>query len=276
MKHHERVGHCLPLLMAAWIACAVVFHPALARADLGVPVADAELPTLDGGRMRLLGSTAASVLIFFRPGQERSETTLLQIERCRKPFTGKPVHWVAIVSGAADRDSAKTLVRRAGLSMPVLVDEDDGLYAQLGVAQHPAVVVVGADRRIAAYEPYRAINFCTAIAARVQRLLGEMSASEMQRAIDPPPIQRGADTEVARRYRALAQTQYAAGHFERALANVRRSLELDPTAAGAHVLLGNILASQGQCAQAELSFQKARALAPDTRTADAATAGCAN
>lgn len=39
----------------------------------------------------------------------------------------------------------------------------------------------------------------------------------------------------------MAQTQYAAGHFERALANVRRSLELDPTAAGAHVLLRSFL-----------------------------------
>src|SRR5512139_356072 len=87
--------------LAALAWCLAAFPPAqAAHAAVGTSVADAELATLDGGRARLLGD-GASVLVFFRPGQDRSLGALRELGRCQTVFAGKPVRWVGIVSDAA-------------------------------------------------------------------------------------------------------------------------------------------------------------------------------
>lgn len=244
------------------------FHPAsAARAQVGTPVADVELATLEGGKYRVLGDAAASVLVFFRPGQERSLEALKGLADCQRAFAGKPVRWVAIVSSGASRDSVAAVVRETRLAMPVLVDEGDALYGSLGVALHPVIVIVGADRRLAAFEPFRAINYCAVVTARIRHVLREISDEELQRALAPPVAVNGGDAQTAGRNLRLAEALFKAKNYVKALESVRRSLEKDPALAPAHALMGDILAAQGNWAEARAAYRKAREIDPSNRTA---------
>jgi len=263
------------LVVTALLGWASVFHAATAaHAEMGTPVPDAELPTLEGGKARLLADVAANVLVFFRPEQERSLTALKQLAECRKGLAGKPVRWTAIVSGAAPKHGVTAMVRESALAMPVLVDEGDALYASLGVALHPVAVIVGPDRKLAAFEPFRSVNYCAVVTARVRHVLREISDDELQRALAPPSAARGGDAQVALRYRALAETLFKAGNHAKALENVRRSLEKDPALASAHALAGDILAAQGDCAAAREAYAKAREIDPAALTYRKDSAPC--
>lgn len=246
-----------------------------AHAQVGTPVADREMPMLEGGKARLLGDVAVSVLVFFRTNQERSLDALKKLEKCRKASAGKPVRWVAVVSGSASKDSVLATLRASGAAMPVLLDEGDVLYGALGLSLHPVAVVVGPDRRLAAFEPLRALDYCAVVTARLRHALGEIQDEEMQQALAPPKAAPFGDTQAALRYRALAAALFKAGNHAKAVEAVRRSLEKDPGSAAAQALLGDILAAQGKCAEAAAAYRKSGDINLSDTTAANRAEGCA-
>ena len=236
-------------------------HPASAvHAAVGTPVANAEMPTADGAKANVLRAVEVNVLVFFRPKQERSLEALRELAQCQKAFAGKSVHWSAIASASASAESAAVLVRESGFAAPVLIDTGDVLYGSLGLALHPVVVMVNREGKLAAFEPFRAVNFCTVVSARLRHLLREISDEELRLALDPPKATQGGNDQVAKRYRAFAEVQFKSGNLEKALANARKSIAKDPAQAPAQALLGQILAAQGNCADAVPAFDTALAL----------------
>lgn len=268
MSAARRTVHHLPLLVAAVVGALGVHPGATAiHAGPGTPVADREMPAFEGGRARLLRDAAANVLVFVRANQKRSLGALKELSMCRQSLAKRPVRWVAIVSDADSRDSVAALFRDSATTMPVLIDESDALYGSLGVALHPVVVVIGADRKLAAFEPFRAINYCAVVTARVRHALREMSDDDLQRALAPPKAAIGGNAQVALRYHALAEALFKAGNHAKAIEAVRKSLDKDPGRAQAHVLLADILAAQGRCAEASEAYGRAREIDPSNREA---------
>lgn len=243
------------------VGLVAVFQPArAAHAAIGTPVASSEMPTLEGGKAQLMGGVDANVLVFFRPDQERSAGALLELARCQKELAGKSVRWVAVVSGSTATPAAAALLLDNGFSAPLLVDNGDALYGSLGLDLHPVVVIVGRDQKLAAYEPFRALDYCPLISARIRHLLHEISDAELAAVLDPPKASQGGAGQVARRYRAFAETQFKNKDYDKALESVRKSLAKDPLLASAHALLGQILSAQGNCAEAVSAFSQALAL----------------
>jgi hypothetical protein len=196
-------------LAGAAAACVTCFHPAkAAHAEVGTLISNPEMPRLGGGTARLFEDAAVNVLVFFRPNQEHSRETLREMAGCQKRTEGASVRWVAIVSGAADADSAAAMAREARLDAPVLVDGGDALYGSLGVVLHPVVVIAGRDRRLAAFEPFRSVNLCAIVTARIRRVLGEISDEELQAVLAPPKAVNGGDAQVARRNLRLAEALF--------------------------------------------------------------------
>lgn len=218
------------------------------------------MSTLEGGKARPLGDADASVLVFFRPNQERSQAGLRELAQCQRGFAGKSVRWVGIVSDSAPADSVVALVREARFVAPVLVDSGDALYGSLGISLHPVVVIVGRDRKLAAFEPFRSVDYCAVVGARIRHALREISDDELRVALDPPKASEGGNGQAARRYRAMAEAQFKAGSTDKALESVRKSIDRDQKLAPAHALLGEILSAQGDCAGAADAFAKALAL----------------
>ncbi len=262
-------------LVAAFVWSLTGLHPAsAAHAAIGTPVANAEMPTLDGGKAPALAATEASVLVFFRPNQDRALAVLRDLAQCQGGLAGKPVRWVGVVSDSAPPETVATLVRDARFTAPVLVDRGDVLYGSLGIAVHPVVVVVGRDHRLAAFEPFRSVDYCAVVTARIRFLLGEISDDELRLALEPPKAVEGGDVQVARRYKAFAEAQFKSGHLDQALENARKSIDKDPKLAAAHALIGQILQAQGNCAGAVEAYKRALAIDNSDATAKAGIERC--
>lgn len=255
-------------------AAAGIQGASAAHAQPGTPLADAELATLQGGKARLLAAEGVSVLVFFRPEHERSIELLKGLAACRRAFVGRPARWIAVVSDAAPAEAVRAAVRETRLDVPVLIDEGDAVYGRLGVAMHPAVVIVDRSHRLAAFEPFRAVDYCARVSARLRRALGDIGEAELEEALNPPRAVEGGDAQAARRYRALAEALLKAGNAQKALESARRSVELDPGLASAHALLGSILSSQGQCAEAAPAFRRALEIDPALSGARAGLERC--
>ena len=249
------------VLLLALVVSAGSFHSALAsHAAVGSPVSNAEMPLLEGGKDFLLRDVEASVLVFFRANQPRTLKALTELAQCKTVFTGKSVHWVAIVSGSAPVESVAAMLRDTGFIAPVLVDRDDALYGSLGMAMHPVVVIVGRDKKLAAFEPFRAVDFCSVVSARIRHLLHEISDADRDAALAPPRSTQGGGNQVARRYRAFAEVLFKDKSYDKALQNVLKSLDRDPQLGPAHDLMGQILSAQGNCAAAIAAFNQALAI----------------
>jgi tetratricopeptide (TPR) repeat protein len=245
------------------------------RVQAGDVVDDVEMKTIDGKRDRLLvKSVAANVVVFFRPQQEHSKDTLWDLGRCQKEFASKPVRFVGIVSDSWPADEVKALVRESGVSMPVLVDEGDALYGKLGIRLHPVVLFVDAKRRLAAFEPFREINYCDRIRVRIRYLLGEVAESEIAKVDNPPPSPLPhSDQGVARRHFNFARGLLRIKQLDQAAEEVQKSLAIVPTSA-AYALHGQILAAQGKCPEAVRAYDAALKIEPGNAVAQDGRKSC--
>lgn len=268
-----RVGR-LAIVIASLATLPGLHAATAAHAQIGTPVPNVQMRVLEGGTVSLLRDVDANVLVFFRPNQERSLSGLKELAGCQKELGGKSIQWTAIVSDSASVESAATLIHESGIGAPVLRDAGDSVYGGLGVSLHPVVVIVGRDGRLAAFEPFRSVNYCAVVKARIRRLLNEISDDELQTVLNPPKTQESGNGQAARRYHALAEALFKAKNYDKALQSVRTSLEKDPSQASAHTLLGDILSTQGRCEEAVPAYGKALEFDADNLRARDGMARC--
>jgi predicted CXXCH cytochrome family protein len=262
------------VLGALWPLCGVAF----ANVEVGQKVPGDELPALGGGRAALFSPGAlASVLVFFRPGHDRSLAALKALAACEKEFADRPVRFVAVVSGSHSPDEVRATSAAAGIRMPVLLDEGDRVYGKLGVRLHPVVGIVDGEGTLLAYVPFHQINFCDMIRVRIRFALGEVDAAAVSRVDDPPRalFPNEVPGAVAGRHAALGERFLQSRQWAKAADQARIALELTPTLTRAHALLGAALAGQGRCREAMASFDEALRLEPGNAAALAGKSRCA-
>ncbi len=265
MKRNTLLFFCLML-------AAIFLHAPLAasgfhRAVIGDVIENAELAALSGDKQLLLGDATVNVFVFFKPGQDHSRITLIQLAELEREFAGKPVRWVAVASDRFTSAEIEAEVRTLGLIMPVLIDTGDELYGRLGVALSPDIGITDRQHRLVADLPYTKVNYATMIRGHIRHQLQEISDTELQNILNPPAATQGGDVAVAHRHLKYAERLFQAGLNEKALENVQASLEKDPTQAAAHALQGQILAEQGRRDEALQSFAAALKLDPANEAA---------
>lgn len=247
------------------LALAIVsgLHAASAvHATIGTPIENREMATADGGTSPALRDVEASVLVFFRPEQPRSGQALKELAQCQAPFTGKSVYWAAVVSDSSALDKATSLVQDSKFVGSVLIDKGDALYGSLGIALHPVLVIIDKGRKLAAFEPFRAVNFCAVVTARLRYQLKEIADEELRVALDPPAAPTVTTGNGGQRYRSLAEALLRSGNLDKALENINKAIEADPAPARSHAVLGEVLRARGDCAGAALAYTKALAIEP--------------
>jgi Flp pilus assembly protein TadD len=125
----------------------------------------------------------------------------------------------------------------------------------------PSAGIVGRDGRLAAFQPFRKVNYLDAMRAQVQVALGELDQAGLAAVLDPAvPVQTGAGRAHARR--TLARRLLVAGNVAGAVESARAAVALDPGAAEGHQLLSESLARAGQCDEAQREAAVAAKLAP--------------
>jgi hypothetical protein len=249
----------LAAVAAAWPGGATAFT----NVELGQRIENRSMPTPDGGRHDLLDRRAkANVFVFVRAAHEHSTSALHDLAVCRRDLAGKPVHWVAIVSGATPEDAVRAIAGEAGV--PVLVDEGDALYGALGVRLHPTIGIADGEGRLLAYEPFRKVNYCDVVRARIRLALGEIDAAEVERTVHPEKALLPGEVPgaVANRHVRMGRLFEKRGDLPKAEAAAREALAKDATWAPGHVLLGDVLAAKGECAGAAKEYEEARRLDP--------------
>jgi hypothetical protein len=212
--------------------------PAAAQAlvEIGTAVEDVKLESLAGGKQALLGKADVHILLFFRPGQERSSEVLKELAACEKTLATKPVRVVGIIPSTAVKEEAAAAIKESGIAtMTVLVDEGDELYGRWQVRQHPISIVVGKDRKVSAVQPYTRLRYCDVLMAQVQFALKEIDAEQLALVLDPPKAMMPSDdkTLVALRRVNLGEKYLAKGNCGLALQQFEEALKLDPASARA-------------------------------------------
>jgi len=269
-----RVVCCLVGGLLTLIAAGPLVGRAFANVSVGEPIENFELKTLDGQVHAVLGKNAvANVVVFFRPEQEHSADALKEMADCEKVFASKPVHWVAVVSDSWEPGVVRTFVAESGIKMPVLIDQGDVFYGKLGVKLHPTIGVFDAKRRLTAYEPFRQINYCDRIKGRIQLVLGEITEAQFAAIENPARSETRSETGVSRRHLNFARQLLRVEQYDKALAEVDKSLEVGPSA-DAYALRGQILAAKKKCPEALRAFDAALKLDPANADAIGGTKTC--
>ena len=252
-------------------------HVALARAEAGTPIQNVELRTLAGGKAMLLSPKAkANVFVFFRTGQERSVDALKQMATCEKDLAGKSVYWAAVVSSSEPTAEVQAMVKQAGIQMPVLIDEGDVLYDKLGIRLHPMVGIADAKLAVVAMEPYRQLEYCDVIKTRIKVLLGEATAADVEKVLNPGRSELpGADPmKKAQRDVNMARRLYEIGQYVDAVKFANRALEMAPVA-HAWTIIGQAQVKLGNCPAAKKAFDQALKLDPfEAKTIAASRGSC--
>ena len=246
---------------AAWLAAGILApaaSPAFREVAVGDLVKNRRMPTLDGRTEQLLGPARANVFVFFRTGQEHSASALAQLAKLEAELAGKPVRFVAIVSAADPREDVRAMVKASGVRMPVLLDEADALYGELGVVLHPSIGIANPDGRLVGYQPFRKLNLLDATRARIQLALGEIDEAALAKVLDPPAAPVAVNRAHARVN--LARKLLASGAVDAAVTSARAGLALDPGLADAHAVLAEALARSGKCDEAAHEAGEARRL----------------
>lgn len=245
--------------------------PAHARAETGTSIENVELRTLTGGREKLLSAKVkANVFVFFRTGQDRSLDALKQMATCEKELASKPIRWAAVVSDSEAIADVKAMVAEAGIQMPVLIDEGDQLYNSLGIRLHPIVGIADGKFVLSALEPYRQIEYCEVLKARIKLLLGEMDQATLDKTLNPEKSALpGADPmKKAMRDVNMARRLFEIGQYGDSVKFAEKAVLVAPVAE-AFTLMGKSYAKLGKCPEAVRAFESALKL--DPKDADAAT-----
>jgi hypothetical protein len=226
---HIALRHAAAAIAAVTLGAALPAR-ASAHVDVGTAVEDVRLDAIAGGAQPLLGAADVSLLVFFRPGQDRSLDTLRQIAACEKTLAARRVRVVGLVSSSFPRDAVQAFVQQSGFGAPVLVDAGDALYGRFEVRQHPLAVVVGKGRRVAAVQPYLRVNYCEALLAQVRFAVGEIGAEQRDAALQPEKAAMPSDDRaaVAVRHVRLGEKYLAAGSYALATKQFEEALALDP------------------------------------------------
>ncbi len=232
------------------------------RVQIGDQVDDVELRSIDGKKEHFLQKGAsANVFVFFRPEQDRSLDTLKDMSTCEKEFEKKPVRWIGVVSDSWPADVVKAFIKDAGVRMSVLVDEGDALYGKLGIRLHPVIGMVDRKGKLAAFEPFRQINYCERVRVRVKLLLGEATEADVAKVDEPERSTTRSEDGVAKRHVNFARTLHGIKQDDKALEELQKALAILPNAA-AYSLQGQILAGQGKCPEALRAFDAALKIEP--------------
>jgi len=217
------------LAVALWLAApgAALAFPA---APAGAALPDRSLPALSGGRQALLAEGKATVFVFFRPGQERSEATLRGLTTLQREFRRQPVRFVAVASPGFGRRAVEKALQAAQASLPVLLDEGDALYGELGVTHYPAVGIASADRRLSGYQPWMSVHHLDSIRARIRYALGEIDEVALTAALDPDPSGGSGGRAEAKARLDFAKLLLASGRCRQARLQMQAAERASPPA----------------------------------------------
>lgn len=260
-------------LLCVALGAALASPGAASAVEVGAQLDGRELPSLTGGRERLLApGAAAHVLVFVKTNHPHCVEALREL--AAREAAPRGVRWLAILPQDTSAAEARALASATAVRMPLVLDPGDELYAKLGIAMHPTLVFLDRGGRVTAALPYRAVHFGERVTAHVRFTLGEITAAELARAVDPGKTEERPEDGAARRFEQFGARLFEQGQLELALTQVNKALAIAPSGS-AYCLQGKILGRLGRPGEASRALAVAVRLEPSYGQTIAENTPCA-
>ena len=183
-----------------WMLLAIPVRGARAVIEVGAPVPDFTLESLEGQPYTLdRTTTTPALLLFVKPDEKYTSATLAalhhMIER-QSDLTRGMHHWV-IISRRAPGTPLDELskILDAHPRWTALLDPTDALYFACQIVATPTLVVVGSDRTVAATHP----GYDTGMEQRVRLALAQVRGIELPETATAPAQAPNLELSMARR-----------------------------------------------------------------------------
>ena len=137
------------------------------------------------------------------------------------------------------------------------------------------VGIADAKLKLVALEPYRQIEYCDVVKARIRVLLGELDQAGLDKVLNPQrSALPGADPmRKAMRDVNMARRLLEIGQYPESVKFAQKALMVAPVSQ-AFTVMGKAYAKQGKCAEAARAFESALKLDPKDADAAAGKGSC--
>jgi hypothetical protein len=223
--------------------------------QIGTAMPPAGVKDLEGRSVDLTFKARASLIFFWRAGQEFSLDGLQNLEEIKRDFAGKGVEILAIAEGGTTTAAAQAVVKRLGLSYRVYIDAEHKFEEKVGVIVFPSTGIVAPGGRLKFYLPSRNSNYGQIIRSRLSVELGLTDEKEFDRKMKQIGEELGGE-------RAKAQDHFKAGirlsregNAGNALIELKQALALDPDLTDARLAIGFAYLDLQEARRAQTEFE---------------------
>jgi len=234
----------------------------------GEPVPALSLRDLEGKSHSLADNKGKVLLIiYWRPGQDRSLDALKDLKVISEQFKDKPFSILAITKDTDNLSALKEVKKSLELPFPLLLDSKEDVYSRFGVFVFPCTALI--DKKGIYRFHYGGFreDFRETIAKQLKVLLGIMPEEALKSQAEEQPPHLTEEQKRAENHLNLAKTLEKRGMDDSALEEFKKAAELDPANSEAHILLGFALLDQKEIDQAVNHLSRGMELNP--KSADA-------
>ncbi len=197
------------------------------------------------------------VLIYWRPGQERSYLALEDGKYIYDNFKEKNVMVLGLIAGTDNPDEVKKITNEHNINFPILLDSYRDVYSDYGIRVYPSTIIVDKYGKIAQGIPGHALTYRLNIEAYIKYLLGEINRETLYAMISPKRATKNDTLLKAERTYNLALQFSEANLIDKAIEASMKSIESDPDNAQSYNLLGFLFLNKNEADKAHQQFTKA-------------------
>jgi len=231
---------------------------AFRNVELGAKAPAFTLKASDGSEIAYSAPTEKPVVVaFLRQGQDKSDQLLKDLGKIAPEVLEKSIV-VAILVNPAEGD---VKAWAAGAGIPVLLDADQKVYAAFGLVVTPQTAILAPDGTL----KHELAGYTSSFKSEAETALREILGMEVDEV-----AMKGAEVNIApERKAAMRELQKAEMLIKRkmkskAVPQVKKAIESDPTYVEAYLLLGDILLEEGKgIDEADAAYKKAAELEPN-------------
>ncbi len=253
---------------------AVALGPSVALAErklkAGDPLPAFSLPRADGAAGEFASSQLQgqpAVIVFWRPNQKLSLDVLRELQSMTQEMGTEKLRIVAVDAGRSTAGEVQAALSAESLSLPVVLDPKRDLYGAVGVIVSPTTLMFDSKGILRFAVASRPRQYAQIIRARLRHLLGETSAEEMAKEIEPTVLKIDHELAAAWRMYNLGRRLQTEGKAEEAVAAYEKAVARYPSLPEARCALGFMKLSAGDLSAAGELFRSSIAYQPSSPSA---------
>jgi peroxiredoxin len=253
-------------LPAVLVALVLLASPAAAfkRTEVGQPLKDFRLQTLDGRTLVLSESLGAkaTLVVFWAAWNPRSAEILSDVQKLVAEHGNEGLAVVAVnvehqeAPTAEEQAKIRQVAESLGLTYPVVLDRGLAVFGEYGVVAVPSTVRADGEGKIVELLEGYPTSARLELKERVLDALGVEREKPREAVATLPPAQAK-----AYRYLQMGEMFLQRGMKERAAKAFRTAVAEDPGYVKAYEALAALLDEEGQSAEAAAIRQKIQSLA---------------